>query len=109
MSVMSYQIEHVPSDNHFGVRLDDEYGYLQYSRKQGVLSLDRIFVPPDQRGKGIAEALTQAAFRYCQKNNRQVVPVCPYVKETFLSEHPEWDDIVDEDTGPGKGAEFLRL
>ena len=106
---MSYQIEHVPSDNHFSVRLGDEYGYLRYSRKQGALSLVRIFVPPDRRGEGIAESLVQAAFRYCQKNDRRVIPVCPYIKETFLPEHPEWNDLVDEDPGPGKGAEFLRL
>jgi predicted GNAT family acetyltransferase len=106
---MSYQVEHVPSDNHFGIRLEDEYGYLKYARKSGALSLDRIFVPPDRRGEGIAEELTRAAFRYCQKNGKTVIPVCPYIKDSFLPDHPEWQDIVSEDEGPGYGAEFLRL
>jgi len=106
---MKSKVEHNPSEGNFGTRLDDEYAYLSYSRKAGALSLDRVFVPPSQRGKGIAEALTRAAFQYCRKNDRKVIPVCPYIKDKFLPEHPEWNDLVIDDPGPGQGAEFLRL
>lgn len=106
---MKRNVEHNPSEGNFGIRLDDEYAYLWYSRKQGALSLDRVFVPASQRGKGVAEALTQAAFQYCQKNDRKVIPVCPYITDKFLPDHAEWKHLVLEDTGPDKGDDFLRL
>lgn len=106
---MKLNIEHNPTEQSFGVRLDDEYAYLEYSRVEGALSLDRVFVPPSFRGQGIAAELTESAFRYCQNNDLKVVPVCPYIKDQFLPEHPEWKSLVREDGGPGKGAEFLRI
>ncbi|MFB6355639.1 MAG: GNAT family N-acetyltransferase [bacterium] len=106
---MAKPVEHNPSEKNFSIKLNDEYGYLWYSRKSGALSLDRLFVPPSRRNEGFAEDLTKAAFQYCQRQNLQVIPICPYIKNTFLENHPEYSSLIAEDGGPPEGYEFLRL
>ncbi len=100
------RLKHEPSDNAFYLRIEEETACLWYSRKKGCLSLDRIFVPPDHRGKGWADKLTRKVLQYCRRNNLSPIAGCGYVRDRFLPENPEFKErFVDRDPPPG--AEFL--
>lgn len=97
---------HEPSDNAFYLQIEEEHAYLWYSRKQGALSLDRVFVPPDHRGQGWAAKLTEKVLQYCQRNNLKAIPSCGYVRDQFRPNNPQYDDLFVERATP-PGADFL--
>lgn len=52
------------------------------------------FVPPEMRGKGVAEALVRAALADARSHGRRVVPHCSYVAK-FIGRHPaDYDDLL---------------
>lgn len=51
------------------------------------------YVPPELRGRGLAEQLARAALDEARRRHWRVVPACSYV-EVFLQRHPEFGDIV---------------
>ena len=50
------------------------------------------FVPPELRGKGIAEKLVRAALDDARAQKLKVVPACSYVTE-FVQRHAEYRDL----------------
>ncbi len=53
------------------------------------ISIYRTFTPPEDRGRGIASQLAEAAFKFAREKKLKVVPDCPYIPE-FLEKHSEW-------------------
>ncbi len=106
---MRIKIEHNQSENNFVCQLTEVHAVLSYSRKHEALELNELFVPEHVDKDKIAGELIKAACRYCQTNDLKLIPVAPYVAEEFLPAHPEYENLVQADRGPGHGAEFLRL
>ena len=50
-------------------------------------------VPPELRGRGIAEKLVRAALAEARTAKRKVVPTCSYVAK-FIERHKEYQDLV---------------
>jgi predicted GNAT family acetyltransferase len=50
-------------------------------------------VPPELRGRGIAEALVRAALADARAAGRKVVPACSYVAR-FMERHREFGDLL---------------
>jgi uncharacterized protein len=50
-------------------------------------------VPPELRGRGIAEHLVRAALAEARTQGRQVVPACSYVAK-FIERHAEYRDLL---------------
>jgi hypothetical protein len=50
-------------------------------------------VPPELRGRGIAEKLVRAALAEARTAGRQVVPACSYVAK-FIERHQEFADLL---------------
>ncbi|GBG82703.1 hypothetical protein CBR_g36233 [Chara braunii] len=67
------------------------------SQAKSVLNLRHTYVPPRKRGLGLAASLCFFAFDFAKKNNLVVLPTCSYIKDTFLPQHPEFQDIVVAD------------
>ncbi len=56
--------------------------------------LTHTFVPPEMRGKGVAEALVRAALADARSQGRRVVPECSYVAK-FIERHAaEYGDLL---------------
>ena len=51
------------------------------------------FVPPDLRGRGLAEKLVRAGLEHARAERLRVVPACSYV-EVFIDRHPEFKPLL---------------
>jgi uncharacterized protein len=89
------QIEHLEDENRFVVRMDDEEAELAYLRAgPKVIDIQHTYVPEDERGHGVAEALATAALEFARERGYRVVPTCPFVRH-WLEAHPEKAKLVD--------------
>ena len=60
---------------------------------------NHTFVPPEMRGRGIAQALVEALVADARAQGFTIVPLCSYV-EVLFRRHPEWSDVL-----AGQGAD----
>jgi predicted GNAT family acetyltransferase len=66
---------------------------MTYGRNgDGVIVADHTFVPPEHRGKGIAEQLIARVMEDARREAFKIVPQCSYVAAQFRR-HPEWADL----------------
>jgi predicted GNAT family acetyltransferase len=76
---------------------------VEYELKNKVMDINRTFVHPDLRGRGIAEKLMAATSDYARSNGLTVLPSCSYAV-TFYRRHPEYGDIMDITTDLENGG-----
>lgn len=65
---------------------------LTYKRRDGLLVANHTFVPPEHRGKQLAERLVAALIADARAESQRIVPLCSYVAAQFRR-HPEWADL----------------
>ena len=56
---------------------------------------NHTFVPPELRGRGIAQQLVEALVADARAQDFTIVPQCSYVDALFRR-HPEWSDVLAE-------------
>jgi len=83
------EIQHDLEANRFLVLVAGETGFLHYSRRNNVLSIDHTVVPDAIGGRGIAGQLVRTAFDYARDAGLKVAPRCPYA-DTWLARHPQY-------------------
>ena len=54
---------------------------------------ESTFVPPEMRGRGIAQQLVEALVADARAQGFKIVPQCSYVDALFRR-HPEWSDLL---------------
>jgi predicted GNAT family acetyltransferase len=93
---MDLKIEHDKERHQFFVVVENQKCLLDYRALSEGKTLDyrHTFTPPELRGRKIMQAVTHFAMEYAKNNGFKVIPSCPYVRK-FVSEHPEYDEIVD--------------
>jgi predicted GNAT family acetyltransferase len=68
-------------------------GEMTYRRiGPGTIAIDHTGVPPEYRGKGLAEMLVNAGIADARAEGTKIVPLCSYVAVQF-KRHPEWEDL----------------
>jgi uncharacterized protein len=78
----------------FLIRLPDGEGELIYEKTAPhTLELTHTRVDPALRGRGVAEALAEAAIAHARKRRLHIIPACSYVQR-WLTRHPEHKDLV---------------
>jgi predicted GNAT family acetyltransferase len=87
-SVPGSEVVHVPAAGLFELRIGGAVAVAEYVRGEGTLVCTHTFVPPELRGRGIAERLVRAALEYARAERLRVVPACSYVA-AFVERHPE--------------------
>lgn len=67
--------------------------FIQYAEAgEGVLDLLHTEVPEEFEGQGIGGRLVKGAFEIVRRENRKVVPSCPFVS-VYLRRHPEYQSL----------------
>jgi uncharacterized protein len=87
-------------DHRFEATLDGHTSVLSYREAAGRVTLIHTEVPPELRGRGIADTLARAALDDARRRSVQVRPLCPFV-QAFMKRHPEYADLVAPGTPTG--------
>ena len=90
---MSYDVRHNPDRSRFETEVDNHECVLDYALKDGVVSMNRVYVPPPLEGRGIAGVITRYALDYSRDQGWKVIPNCPYVA-AWIKRHPDYQDLV---------------
>jgi predicted GNAT family acetyltransferase len=57
--------------------------------------IDHTFVDPTYRGQGLAEKLVASGVEKARKENKKIVPLCPFAKKEFDTK-PEYGDVLNK-------------
>jgi predicted GNAT family acetyltransferase len=88
------QIEHDTVTQRFLARTPSGTAVLAYRTKgQEVLELYSTFVPEQDRERGIAGRLVEAALAHARERNMRIIATCPYVA-WWLRQRPEHAELV---------------
>jgi predicted GNAT family acetyltransferase len=86
-------VRHNPAARRFEAEVGAHLAVAEYALADGRMTFTHTFVPPELRGRGLAEKLVRAGLDLARSEGRRVVPQCSYVA-TFISRHPEYQDLV---------------
>jgi predicted GNAT family acetyltransferase len=93
---MSVTITHVPDEQRYEARVDDERaGFLAYRRSDGLVVLAETQVDAAYEGRGIGGTLARAALDDARREHLRVQPRCPFVRR-WIERHPDYADLVAE-------------
>jgi len=87
-------VEHNSKHQKFYMNIGSGQAHLDYDLNDKVMNILSVVVPEEDRNQGIAERLTLYVFRYAKKKGLKIIPTCPYVRNTFLRKHEEFDDMI---------------
>lgn len=73
----------------FRNRVGKHDGLAEYKLTDNSLDIIHTFVPPALEGRGIASALTEAAYDYAKANHLKPEGTCSYAA-VWLKRHPEY-------------------
>jgi predicted GNAT family acetyltransferase len=87
-------VEHDLVSHRFTVAASSGTAVLAYTPAgPDLLELYSTYVPPADRGRGIAARLVQAAVAYARAEGFRIIPSCWYVAQ-WIRHHPEHADLV---------------
>ena len=90
---MTCNIFHNVALDRFETLVEGNLCVIDYRREDGIVHLTHVGVPRPVGNRGIASALTQAAFDWARAEGLQVVPVCPYVV-AWVKRHREYRSVL---------------
>ncbi|HEX7631144.1 MAG TPA: GNAT family N-acetyltransferase [Lacunisphaera sp.] len=86
-------VQHNAAAHTYEAVVDGHRAVCDYELSEGKMIFTHTFVPPELRGRGVAEQLVRAALADARKNGRKVVPACSYVA-AFIQRHKEFADLL---------------
>jgi predicted GNAT family acetyltransferase len=86
-------VTHDESAKQFVVHGDGDDAYIKYALPDaGTIDLQHTFVPQNDRGQGVADALARAAFAYARAQGLRVIPTCPFIQR-WLARHKDYQNL----------------
>ena len=86
-------VKHDPGAQEFYIETPEGKALLHYEKEAGALNFHHTFVPEALRGKGLAEKVVAAGFKYAEQNHLKVIPTCPYVARLVMK-NSDWKKLV---------------
>lgn len=93
MSAPVPQVRHDPATRRYAAAVGAQVAVVDYELVDGRQVFTHTFVPPELRGRGLAEVMVRQALAEARAAGRRVVPACSYVA-TFIARHPEFQDLL---------------
>jgi predicted GNAT family acetyltransferase len=90
----SVPVRHNPGAKRYEAVVDGHLSVCEYEIGGERMVFTHTLVPPELRGRGIAEQLVRTALADARAAGRKVVPACSYVAR-FIERHKEFQDLVD--------------
>ena len=86
-----------PEQSRYEIRADGEIaGFVQYHLHDGAIAFMHTEIDPRFRGHGVAGRLIRSSLDTARERHLAVLPYCPFVRG-WITEHPEYADLVPED------------
>lgn len=86
-------VTHNAAASRYEAMVDGHLSVCEYERAEGRMVFTHTVVPPELRGRGIAEKLVRAALADARSAGRKVVPTCSYVAK-FIERNREFKDLL---------------
>jgi uncharacterized protein len=86
-------VQHNLTDHRFEVRIGEHLAVAEYELSGDRAIFTHTFVPPELRGRGLAEIVVRAGLEWARAEKRKVDPQCSYVA-AFIERHPEFQPLV---------------
>ena len=87
------EILHNAIAHRYEATVDGHLSVCEYELDGGRMVFTHTVVPPELRGRGIAEKLVRAALADARTTGRKVVPACSYVAK-FIERNQEFQDLL---------------
>lgn len=82
------------TDRHrYEIAADGHVSVCDYEISDDRMIFTHTYVPPELRGRGLAEHLVRTALADARAAGRKVVPACSYVA-LFIQRHKEYADLL---------------
>lgn len=91
--ISASDVLHNPAAHRYEVSVGGQLALADYRVEQDRVVMTHTFVPPDLRGRGIAEVLVRVALEDVRRHGQRVVPQCSYVAR-FIAQHPAYQDLL---------------
>lgn len=90
------QVQDNPGENRFELLVDgDLAGFAAYRVRDGRVIITHSEIDTRFRGQGMGAQLAENTLDLLRERGARVVPACPFFAQ-YVSEHHDWDDILDE-------------
>lgn len=89
------RIRHNEAAGRYEAEMNGHLAMAEYRREGDRVIFTHTFVPPEMRGRGVAEKLVRTALEEARQDGRRVVPQCSYVA-LFLRRNPEFRSLMAE-------------
>lgn len=86
-------VRHNPAAHRYEIEVNGQLAVAEYALEGDRMIFTHTFVPPELRGRGLAEKLVRRALDDARTQNAKVIPACSYV-EVFIRRHPEYQALV---------------
>ena len=90
---MAPSVRHNAAASRYEIEIDGHLSVAEYRLDGPQVVFTHTMVPPELRGRGIAEKLVRAALDDARQAGRRVVPECSYVAK-FIERHAEYRDLL---------------
>lgn len=86
-------VRHNAAENRFEAEVEGHLSVADYQLRGTDMIMTHTFVPPELRGRGVAEKLVRVALEHARSERLRVVPACSYV-DAFIRRHPEYQPLL---------------
>jgi predicted GNAT family acetyltransferase len=86
-------VRHNAAAGRYEAEIDGYLAVAEYLLEGDRVVFTHTFVPPELRGRGVAEKLVRTALEEARQKGRRVVPQCSYVA-LFIRRNPEFQALV---------------
>ena len=93
MTITPSAIRHDTATSRFEMEIGNATALIEYVRAGGRVTFIHTFVPPELRGKGLAEQMVRTALDWARSEKLKVVPQCSYTAR-FIERHAEYADLL---------------
>lgn len=92
---MEIDVQHDENARKYYALIDGKESILQYSpRGEGTLDFWRTYVPPELRGRGIADEIVRHALEEALEKGYRIVPSCWFVR-VYMERHPRYQGMME--------------
>lgn len=86
-------VRHEEAENRYIIDIDGKQAVADYEMVDDKQVFTHTYVPPELRGRGLAEALVRTALDDAKQAGRKIVPACSYVG-VFIDRHKQYKDLL---------------